>query len=70
MRERLVMTRLLRAGEKDDGHFDLEFWQRQGPEAIFAASWELMNEVRAMRGENGDEPRLQRSVCRLVRREC
>lgn len=68
MRERVVMARLLRGGEKDDGRFDIDFWQRQGAEAIFAASWDLVNEARAMRGLHGDEPRLQRSLCRLVRR--
>ena len=62
------MTRVLRGGQKDDGQFDLEFWRRQGAEAIFAASWDLVNETRAMRGMSGDEPRLQRSVCRVVRR--
>ena len=52
----------------DDGAFDLEFWRKLGPEAIFAASWEMVAEMRAMRGEDGDEPRLQRSVVRVVRR--
>jgi hypothetical protein len=61
------MTRVLRNGQQDDGQFDLEFWRRVGPEGIFAAAWEMVQEVRAMRGEDGDEPRLQRSVCRLIR---
>lgn len=65
---RNIVTRTLRNGERDDGRFDLEFWQDLGAEAIFAASWEMVAEVRAMRGEDGDEPRLQRSVVRVVRR--
>jgi hypothetical protein len=63
-----MMSRVLRAGEQDDGSFDREFWRRVGPEGIFAAAWEMVREVRAMRGEDGDEPRLQRSVLRVVRR--
>lgn len=70
MTDRIIMTRILRGGEKDNGRFDHEFWQRQGAEAIFAASWDIVNEARAIRGELGDEPRLQRSVCRLIRRGC
>jgi hypothetical protein len=66
-RGRVVMTRVLRNGAQDDGQFDLEFWRRVGAEGIFAAAWEMVQEVRAMRGEDGDEPRLQRSICRLVR---
>ncbi len=62
------MARVLRGGQKDDGSFDVAFWQQVGPEGIFAAAWEMVREVRAMRGEDGDEPRLQRSVLRVVRR--
>lgn len=66
--ERIVMSRVLRAGEVDDGSFDLDFWQRVGAEGIFAAAWEMVSEQRAFRGDDGDEPRLQRTVCRVVRR--
>jgi hypothetical protein len=62
------MSRVLRNGEKDDGAFDLAFWRAAGAEAIFAAAWEMVNEARAIRGEDGDEPRLQRAVVRVVRR--
>jgi hypothetical protein len=62
------MTRTLRNGEPDDGSFDLEFWRAQGPEAVFSAAWDMVNELRACRGEDGDEPRLQRSIVRVVRR--
>jgi len=63
-----IVVRTLRNGQPDDGSFDLKFWQDLGPEAIFAASWEMVAEARAMRGDDGDEPRLQRSVVRVVRR--
>jgi hypothetical protein len=68
MGKRLVMSRVLRGGAPDDGAFDLEFWQRVGPEAIFAAAWEMVSERRSMRGESADEPRLQRSVLRVIHR--
>ncbi len=68
MNQRPITTRILRGGATDDGRFDIELWQGQGAEAIFAASWDMVNEARAMRGESGDEPALQRSVGRLIRR--
>jgi len=68
MEKRVVMSRVLRNGEVDDGSFDIEFWQRVGAEGIFAAAWEMVSEARAIRGDDGDEPRLQRSVVRVIRR--
>jgi hypothetical protein len=65
---RAIVTRTLRHNEADDGSFDVEFWSRLGPEAIFAAAWEMVSETRAFRGEDGDEPRLQRSLVHVVRR--
>lgn len=62
------MSRVLRGGEPDDGAFDLEFWRRVGPEGIFAAAWEMVAERRAFEGDSANEPRLQRSVLRVVRR--
>jgi hypothetical protein len=34
-------TRLVKDGFPDRS-FDIEFWQEQGDEAIFAAAWELV----------------------------
>lgn len=65
----VTMSRVLRPGQDDDGTFDIEFWQRIGAEGIFAAAWEMVSECRSMRGENGDEPRLRRTVSRIVRPE-
>jgi hypothetical protein len=62
------MTRVLRDGAKDDGSFDLEFWQKLSAEARFAAAWEMVQEAQAWRGQDGDQPRLQRSVVRVIRR--
>ena len=67
-RERVRMSRILRNGQRDDGAFDRAFWQAIGAEGIFSAAWEMVGEVRAFRGEEGDEPRLQKSVVRVVRR--
>ena len=38
MTTRVVMSRVLRHGQADDGTFDLAFWRRVGPEGIFAAA--------------------------------
>jgi hypothetical protein len=32
MERSVVMSRVLRGGQPDDGSFDIEFWQRVGPE--------------------------------------
>ena len=68
MEQRIVRSRVLRNGEQDDGRFDLDFWQEVGPEMAFSAAWDMVHEQRAIRGEQGDEPRLQRSVVRVLRR--
>ena len=62
------MSRVLRNKEADDGSFDLEFWQRIGAEGIFSAAWEMISEFQQFNGNNADEPRLQRSVLRVIRR--
>ena len=41
MADRLVMTRLLK-GRPPGREFDVEFWQRLRPEAIFEAAWDLV----------------------------
>ena len=66
-KERVVMSRVLRQGERDDGSFDLEFWRRVGAEGRFAAMWEMVGEAAAFRGQDGIQPRLQRSLLRIKR---
>jgi hypothetical protein len=66
--KRAITGRLIRRDE-DDRSFDRAFWQRQGSEAIFAAMWEMVQEVRLFRGQDANESRLDRSVQRIVRRE-
>ncbi len=65
---RVVQARVLRQGEPDDGRFDLEFWNQVGDEGRFSAAWDMVADWRNFRGENGDQPRLQRSVLRIIRR--
>ena len=67
MDERVFKERLVRR-DSDDGSFDREFWQSQSAEARLAAAWEMVAEVEALRGNDASQPRLQRSVERLVRR--
>lgn len=54
----------------DSRAFDLDFWDKVGAEGRFAAMWEMVTETLTAGHEtNGDQLRLQRSVCRLVRRQ-
>lgn len=65
--QRVVMARLVKRGEQDRS-FDLEFWRRVGDVGRFAAAWQMVNEVRLIRGQRGEQPRLQRSLSVLKRR--
>ena len=57
-------TRLVE-GEVPDRSFDIEFWQEQGDEAIFAAAWELVE--LAEETSHGTKPTLQRTATSLKR---
>ena len=57
-------TRLVQNGFPDRS-FDIEFWQEQGDEAIFAAAWELVELTEEIK--NGRKPRLQRTATSLKR---
>jgi hypothetical protein len=50
-----------RIGDPDD-RFDIEFWQSQGSEAIFAAALEMISDYLILRNGQLDQPRLQRTV--------
>ena len=43
--------------------FDIEFWQEQGDEAIFAAAWEMVELAEEVK--NGRKPTLQRTATTL-----
>jgi hypothetical protein len=55
------MERLGKVSESDRS-FDIEFWQRQGPDAIFAAAWEMALEAWRWKNNSDAEPEFQRSV--------
>ncbi len=67
-RRRRMVARLVRRDE-DDRSFDLEFWQRLGPQARFEAAWEMVKEYWRKQGKDPAELRLRKSVERLVRRQ-
>ncbi len=47
---------------EDDRSFDLEYWQEQGPEAIFEAAYSMIKDYLLIKEGNADEPRIQRTV--------
>lgn len=57
-------TRLVEHGFPDRS-FDVEFWQAQGDEAIFAAAWEMVELAEEV--THGRKPRLQRTATALER---
>ena len=42
--------------------FDIEFWQRQGSSAIFAAAWEMVVEAYRWKKKSESELEFQRTV--------
>jgi hypothetical protein len=45
--------------------FDVEFWRRQGSNAIFAAAWEMVLEAHKLKNKGDAEPAFQRTVERI-----
>lgn len=52
---------------EDDGSFDREFWAAVPPATRLELVWDMVLEYSSWRGLDGDQPRLQRSVCRVER---
>lgn len=48
--------------DQDDRSWDITFWQKQGPEAIFDAMWGMMKDHRLLTQSDATEPRLQSAV--------
>ena len=65
-KRRKITVRVLRS-PAEEAQADLEFWQSVSPEQRVAALWDMVLEHRAIKGLEGDEPRLQRSVVRIQR---
>jgi hypothetical protein len=57
-------TRVVR-GKPADRRFDIDFWQEQGDEAIFAAAWEMICMVEE--AKHGRKPTFDRTVTRVIR---
>lgn len=55
-----IMERLGKVSQSNR-KFDVEFWQRQGSTAIFAAAWEMVVEAHRLR-KSESELEFQRSV--------
>ncbi len=56
-RGKFIEIRPISQGTTD---LDVDFWQAQGPEAIFRAAWELAVTAHELKGGSVDELRLQR----------
>lgn len=65
--ERLAGTARLIHLHEDNGSFDREFWATVPPAARLELVWDMVLEYLSWRGLDGDQPRLQRSVCRVER---
>jgi hypothetical protein len=50
--------------EKAGREFDVEFWQKLGPEAILRAAWEMVETAEKLKSPDADL-RLQRNVAVL-----
>jgi hypothetical protein len=46
----------------DDRSWDIAFWQKQGPAAIFDAVWVMIKDHRLLTKNDATEPKLQRTV--------
>jgi hypothetical protein len=58
---RYIIESYGRIGENQD-RFDIEFWQRQGDQAIFKAALDMIMDYLLVRHGHVDKPRLQRTV--------
>jgi len=50
-----------KVGDPEDC-FDIEFWQAQGPKAIFEAAMQMIIDAETLRTGHAVEPRLPRTV--------
>jgi hypothetical protein len=59
--DQFVMERVGRVSETGR-EFDIEYWQRQGSTAIFAAAWEMVVEAYRWKKKSESELAFQRTV--------
>lgn len=60
-------SRVIKLGQ-DDGAMDRYVWQESTIDERIAAVWDITLECLAWSNFGADQPRLQRSVCRIERR--
>jgi hypothetical protein len=65
--KRFIMERYGRLADMDRS-YDIEYWQRQGPAAIFEAAWRMVVDAHNRRTGGADELRLRRTVESFQRR--
>ena len=65
--QRKITGKLVRVGSAEAEQMDCEFWRTVDAETKFAAAWEMVAEVDAFRGGDGNQPRLQRAVQHIQR---
>jgi len=65
-RPRVVMSRFGRLQDADRS-FDIEFWQRQGDQAIFSAAWEMVVFANEFKGRDASQLTFQRTLTKLQR---
>jgi hypothetical protein len=65
-RKRMTVRRFTSHAEAD-AH-ELEYWTAIPPDQRLEMVWGLTLDQRSLQGLSGDQPRLQRSVCRVERR--
>ncbi|MEY4674726.1 MAG: hypothetical protein RL148_2510 [Planctomycetota bacterium] len=63
---RIVTAKLVRMG-REEAAFDEAFWRGIPAETRVELLWDMVLDALALKGELKDEPRLQRSVCRMQR---
>jgi hypothetical protein len=67
--KRRIIIKKVKRSSPDINTFDREFWKKQGHEARFKASWEIVSESFLFKGEpDASKQRLQRSVQNIKRR--
>ncbi len=67
-RKRMVVN-VARSFEEAE-EWDTNYWRQLGHEVRFAAAWEMIDQVEAIRGNDVCQPRLQRAAISLQRRGC
>ena len=65
---RVIVENLCRRGSDEERRFNRDFWRRMGPDARFAAAWEMVVEAELFKNRHASESRLQRSVQHIERR--